>query len=45
MKSLVGAMARVAPRRALEMAEQVTEKQNLRSEARGDIAVALLAKQ
>lgn len=45
MQNLVGAMARVAPRRALEMAEQVTEKRDLRLEARGDIAVALLTKQ
>ncbi len=45
MQGLVGAMARVAPRRALEMAEQVTEKQNLRMEARGDVAVALLTKE
>ncbi len=44
LKALVGAMAKVDARRALEMVEQLPEKGNARAEARGRIAVALLAK-
>jgi hypothetical protein len=45
LKSLVGAMAKIDARRALEMAAQLPEKGNLKAQARGQIALALLAKE
>jgi hypothetical protein len=44
LKALVGAMARLDARRALEMADQLPEKRNMRALARGQIAIALLSK-
>ncbi|BCM89281.1 hypothetical protein IAD21_01126 [Abditibacteriota bacterium] len=44
MQSLATAMARLNPRRALEMAEQITDKEDLRAETRGTIAATLLTK-
>ncbi|MBW3637797.1 MAG: hypothetical protein KY445_15230, partial [Armatimonadetes bacterium] len=44
LRALVGAMAKVDARRALEMVEQLPENGRARAEARGRIAVALLTK-
>ncbi|HEX8465973.1 MAG TPA: hypothetical protein VF627_15270, partial [Abditibacterium sp.] len=44
LQSLIGAMARLNARRALEMVEQLPEKGSSRALARGQIVMALLAK-
>jgi len=43
MQALAEALALIAPRRALEMTGQISEKREMRAETRGEIALALLS--